>query len=70
MNSLRLQSVFQGSCHSNCENGKPTCSGATCTVVYKSTGPMQLFNVKKDNPSGENDRSNLISVKINGAEQC
>ena len=67
---FNLDFDIQGSCHSNCWPGPPTCSGSTCTVIYKSTSPMQLFNVKKTNPSGENDRSNLISVNINGVEQC
>ena len=69
-NNFTFYFYFQGSCHSNCWPGPPTCSGLACTVIYKSTSPMQLFNVKKINTSGENDRSNLVSVKINGVEQC
>ena len=61
---------LQGSCHSNCQY-TPLCAGSRCTVHYLSTSvPLQMFNDKKSNFTGENDRSNLISVKINGAEQC
>merc|ERR1719270_129170 len=59
-----------GSCHSGCTpSSGPECTGSVCTVSYTGSS-LQLFNVKKVNPSGENDRSNLISVTIFGVEQC
>jgi len=57
-----------GSCHSNC--GPIDCSGSSCSVTYTGTIPMELFNVKKVNFAGETDRSNIISVTVNGEEQC
>merc|ERR1712126_25546 len=42
-----------GSCHSNC--GPISCSGSVCTITYTGSIPMELFNVKKTNPSGETD---------------
>merc|ERR1711936_613530 len=57
-----------GSCHSNCDD--LTCAGSKCTVTYKGTIPMEMFNIKKPDNTGENDRSNMISVTINGVEQC
>merc|ERR1712156_1271448 len=57
-----------GSCHSNCS--PIDCSGSSCSVTYTGTIPMELFNVKKVNFAGETDRSNIISVTVNGEEQC
>merc|ERR1711962_1636117 len=57
-----------GSCHSNC--GPISCSGSVCTITYTGSIPMQLFNVKKTDASGDSDRSNIVSVTVNGAEQC
>ena len=45
---------IQGSCHSNCED--ISCSGAVCTITYKGTNPMEMFNIKKVVDTGENDR--------------
>ena len=59
---------LQGSCHSNC--GPITCDGSVCTITYTGSIPMELFNVKKTDASGDSDRSNIISVTVNGAEQC
>eukprot|EP00090_Calanus_glacialis_P018057 TRINITY_DN2799_c0_g1_i1.p1 TRINITY_DN2799_c0_g1~~TRINITY_DN2799_c0_g1_i1.p1 ORF type:complete len:209 (-),score=34.71 TRINITY_DN2799_c0_g1_i1:185-772(-) len=63
-----------GSCHSNCNHAvagnKPQCTGNTCTVTYTGSDPLQMFNIKKDSPAGDTDRSNMVSVTINGAEQC
>merc|ERR1719270_1618784 len=59
-----------GSCHSGCTpSSGPECTGSVCSVSYTGSS-LQLFNVKKVNPSGENDRSNLISVTIAGADKC
>merc|ERR1711981_1559128 len=57
------------SCHSNCGDG-PSCSGAKCTITYTGSIPLEMFNIKKTNPASEGDRSNMISVTINGVEQC
>ena len=47
---------FQGSCHSGCTpSSGPECTGSVCTVLYTGSS-LQLFNVKKVNPSKENDR--------------
>ena len=63
-----------GSCHSNCNDGmgqnKPSCVGTMCTVTYTGSGPMEIFNVKKAVPADEDDRANIISVTVNGVEQC
>merc|ERR1711936_432383 len=63
-----------GGCHSNCKDGsgndKPSCTGKICTVTYTGSTPLDMFNIKKDNPAGDNDRSNMVSVTINGIEQC
>merc|ERR1712241_739590 len=63
-----------GSCHSNCNHAtagnKPDCVGKVCTVTYTGTDKLEMLNIKKDNPASENDRSNLVSVTVNGAEQC
>merc|ERR1719300_747902 len=64
-----------GSCHSNCyhpvlADDKPSCSGNTCEVQYSGTDPLQMFNIYKVEADFEDDRSNLISVIINDAEQC
>merc|ERR1712123_451988 len=63
-----------GSCHSNCNDGsgqnKPSCAGKVCTVEYTGTIPLNMFNIKKANPSGETDRSNMVSVTVNDVEQC
>lgn len=59
-----------GSCHSNCD-ATPVCSGNVCTVTYYSSStPLQMFNVKKTDSAYGEDRSNLISVVINGIEMC
>jgi len=57
-----------GSCHSNC--GSIDCSGATCSTTYTGSIPMELFNVKKVGATQFDDWSNIISVIINGEEQC
>ena len=63
-----------GSCHSNCNDGsgknKPSCVGTVCGVTYTGSGPMEMFNVKKAVPANEGDRANIISVTVNGVEQC
>ena len=63
-----------GSCHSNCNDGmvqnKPSCVGTVCTVTYSGSGPMEMFNVKKADPASEKDRSNIVSVTVNGKKQC
>jgi hypothetical protein len=63
-----------GSCHSNCNDGsgknKPSCVGTVCGVTYTGSGPLEIFNVKKADPAGEKDRANIISVTVNGVEQC
>jgi len=58
-----------GSCHSNCQD--ISCSGSTCTLTYQSSStPLQMFNIRKTNAAGDSDRSNLLSVTLNGVEQC
>jgi len=57
-----------GKCHSNC--GPITCVNDECTFVYTGTIPVELFNVKKMDSTGDSDRSNIISVTVNGEEQC
>merc|ERR1712203_31850 len=57
-----------GSCHSNC--GTIDCEGATCSITYTGTIPMELFNVKKVGGTEFDDWSNIISVTVNGEEQC
>merc|ERR1711997_1374567 len=57
-----------GSCHSNCDD--ISCSGAVCTISYQGTNDMEMFNIRKTDAAGDNDRSNMVSVTINGAEQC
>merc|ERR1711910_81463 len=57
-----------GSCHSNC--GPIDCEGATCSITYTGTIPMELFNVKKVGGTEFDDWSNIISVTVNGEEQC
>ena len=59
---------MQGSCHSDCP--RLSCSGATCELSYTGTGPLELFKVKKTNPAGENDRSNIISILIHREQLC
>ena len=66
---VSIRSSLQGSCHSNCQGGV-SCSGDTCTITYTGTNPLEMFNIKKTGSAFEADRSNMISVKINGAEQC
>merc|ERR1719195_1481213 len=53
-----------GSCHSNC--GSIDCEGATCSITYTGTIPMELFNVKKVGATQFDDWSNIISVTVNG----
>ena len=54
--SNTLIPYFQGSCHSGCTpSSGPECTGSVCTVSYTGSS-LQLFNVKKVDPSGENDR--------------
>merc|ERR1712212_452263 len=57
-----------GSCHSNC--GSIDCSGTTCSITYTGTIPMELFNVKKTGATQFDDWSNIVSVTVNGEEQC
>merc|ERR1712106_156017 len=63
-----------GSCHSNCAHAvagnKPSCSGSTCTMTYSGSDPLQMFNIKKTGAAGDSDRSNMVSVTINGVQQC
>lgn len=57
-----MHPTHQGSCHSNCE--AISCSGATCSLTYQSSStPLQLFNVKKTNASGETDRSERYLIR-------
>jgi hypothetical protein len=57
-----------GSCHSNCS--PIDCSGVTCSITYTGSIPMELFNVKKVGATQFDDWSNIISVTVNGEEQC
>jgi len=57
-----------GSCHSNC--GSIDCSGTTCSITYTGSIPMELFNVKKVGATQFDDWSNIVSVTVNGEEQC
>jgi len=57
-----------GSCHSNC--GPIDCSGTTCSITYTGTIPIELFNVKKTGATQFDDWSNIVSVTVNGDEQC
>jgi hypothetical protein len=70
---VMLVSLFspflQGSCHSNCQQ-PIACEGKVCTIDYTGSIPVELFNVKKVPRGEENDRSNIVSVSVNGHKMC
>ena len=59
----------QGSCHSNCAS-PPSGNGTKWTVIFMGQEKLNIFNVKKVDPSGSDDRAIMVSIKVNGTQLC